>query len=329
MERFLTNDWVTLEQSDAYDYFTELSDKEKRIYHLIDRKLLPKVVFVRLYKKEKNIVFAIKTVSWRFAKNRFFRTSVYDTLATVTPTRIYSSNIKVAGNVLCQFLKIPQTRAINKALFREILKNGKEGYKNYCDKHPFSEFSPDDVKIFTDDPEVFLKRVARNEELHDLFKQAIMLDRRIKTSWSDRKIHDLHLKWTEEIHKIKCRNCSSEPIWKNVPTLPESIELLNSEKRISEEGFTMHHCIYTNYNGGLVSGRRIAFHVKGEDDFTVMFDVLDDKVRFNQAYHAWNKSLSEDEKVFAKSLSDYAESIISINETRKQSTDQDYMLPLF
>jgi hypothetical protein len=127
MERFLTNDWVTLEQSDAYDYFTELSDKEKRIYHLIDRKLLPKVVFVRLYKKEKNIVFAIKTVSWRFAKNRFFRTSVYDTLATVTPTRIYSSNIKVAGNVLCQFLKIPQTRAINKALFREILKNGKEG----------------------------------------------------------------------------------------------------------------------------------------------------------------------------------------------------------
>jgi hypothetical protein len=143
-----------------------------------------------------------------------------------------------------------------------------------------------------------------------LYNQAVALDKKIKLSWSDRKIHDLHMKWTEEIHKIKCRNCSAELIWQNIPPLPKEVELLNSEMRIAEEGHKMHHCIYTNYLNLLERKAKIAFHA---NDFTVMFDVDSNGCKLNQAYKAWNKALSKEEMDFAKSLVAIADNIVTLN----------------
>jgi hypothetical protein len=55
----------------------------------------------------------------------------------------------------------------------------------------------------------------------------------------------------------------------------------------------------------------MAFHV---DDFTVMFNVdRSGDVSFNQAYKAWNKSLSAEERKAAESLASIAFEIVCLN----------------
>lgn len=325
----LTNDWVTLSEDPNFNMFSELDPKDKRIYHLIDGNHLPRQVLIRIYQKEKNVVLAIRTVRWIFKKNRYFPKSTFDTLATVTPTRVFSSNIQEAGRVLCNYLGFPLRVNMNKTLFRQILKKGKEAYDKYIEERPYNWLvSLEEAKIFTDDWKLFDTRVKENQELYDLFQQARALDKRIKMSWSDRKIHDMHMKWTAEIFKIKYRNCSSDIIWKNIPMEFDKVELLNSERRIADEGTNMHHCIYTNYGNYLKAKTKIAFHVDIEDPFTVMFDIYDGgKVVFNQAYHAWNKSLTPEERQMAEDLVEYASLIVDANPLeQKQESD---LLDLF
>ena len=169
----------------------------------------------------------------------------------------------------------------------------------------------EDVKVFVEgDLDVFVERVHDNHELRDLYRQAVILDKRIKITWSDRKIHDLHMKWTEEINKLKNRNCSRKMIWINTIELPSNVELLNSEMRIAEEGNAMHHCIFSNYCAVLTSRLKIAFHV---DDYTVMFDIYQNKCEINQAYKAWNKPLSTEERKAAESLASVAFEIVCLN----------------
>jgi uncharacterized protein YdaL len=196
-------------------------------------------------------------------------------------------------------------------MLRAIL-NGK--YKEYCEEHALIiGYSKETIGLFVDDVETFKKRLGY-VELRDLFDQARILNRKIKMSWSDRKIHDMHMKWTEEIQIIKMRNCSDDLIWKNIPKLPHNIELLNSERRIAEEGAKMHHCIYTNYKHPLEYKNAVAFHVHGDNPYTVMF-VRNWKYdwSFNQAYHAWNKPLTEEEMSEAKSLLTYVLKIDNAN----------------
>lgn len=329
---YLTDGWVTLSNDPNFNMFSNLNNKDKRIYHLIDGKQLPGQLLIRIYQKEKNVVLACRKVQWTFKKNRYFPKSTFDTLATVTPTRVFSSNIQEAGRMLCNYLGFPLRVKMNKTLFRQILKGGKEAYDKYIENHPYNWMvSLEEAKIFTDDWKVFDTRVRENQELYDLFQQAKALDRRIKMSWSDRKIHDMHMKWTEEIHKIKYRNCSSDPIWKNIPIEYENVELLNSERRIADEGTNMHHCIYTNYGHFLKDGVKIAFHVSVEDPFTVMFDIYDGKkVVFNQAYHAWNKMLTPEERQMAEDLAEYASLIVDVNPLeQKQESDLPNLLDLF
>ena len=187
-------------------------------------------------------------------------------------------------------------------------------YEEYCKENALIVgYSRDTIRLFVDDVETFKARVGYTE-LRDLFDQARILNRKIKMSWSDRKIHDMHMRWTEKIQTIKMRNCSESPIWDNVPKLPYGIELLNSEKRIAEEGTKMHHCIYTNYLYHLEGKNAIAFHVHGDNPYTVMFyKDYGCGWSFNQAYHAWNKSLSQEEMSEAKSLLAYAMEIDKVN----------------
>lgn len=327
----LTDDWVTLSVDPNFNIFSELDPKDKRIYHLIDGNPLPRQVLIRIYQKEKNVVLAIRTVQWVFKKNRYFPKSIFDTLATVTPTRVFSSNIQEAGRILCNYLGFPLRVNMNKTLFRRILKEGKEAYDKYIEERPYNWMvSLEEAKIFTDDWKLFDTRVKENQELYDLFQQARALNKRIKMSWSDRKIHDMHMKWTAEIHKIKYRNCSSDVIWKNIPIVFDKVELLNSERRIADEGANMHHCIYTNYGNSLKKGIKIAFHISMEDPFTVMFDIHDGgKVVFNQAYHAWNKMLTPEERQIAEDLVEYAILIVNANPPEKDPNYESDLLDLF
>ena len=303
-----TKDWEIFHSSDNFETFNELSDIEKRIYHLVDNKSLPCRILIKIYYKENNLIIAYKQLNWVFMRNRFFIKSSYKTLATITSKKIYSDDITNTCNILIDFFKLEhEYLPCNRAMLHAILQNK---YEEYCKENALiNGYSKDTIGLFVDDVEIFKKRLGY-VELRDLFDQARILNRKIKMSWSDRKIHDIHMKWTEEIQSIKMRNCSEEFIWEDVPELPDHIELLNSEKRIAEEGSKMHHCIYTNYGHGLKHGKYIAFHVKSSNPYTVMFYMNhSDKWVFSQAYHAWNKPLTEEEMNEAKSLIEHVSKI--------------------
>lgn len=299
-----TKDWEILHSSDNFESFNDLPDVEKRIYHLVDQKVLPRRTFIKIYYKENNLVIAYKYLSWVFMRNRFFIKSNYKTLATITSKRIYCDDVANTCNILIDFFKLEhEYLPCNRAMLRAILNNK---YKEYCKEHALIVgYSKETIQLFVDDVEIFKKRLGY-VELRDLFEQARILNRKIKMSWSDRKIHDMHMRWTEEIQSIKIRNCSEDPIWGIIPELPHGIEILNSEKRIAEEGTKMHHCIYTNYLHHLKSKNAIAFHVHGDNPYTVMFTKnYKDEWSFNQAYHAWNKPLTKEEMSEAMSLLTY------------------------
>lgn len=307
-----TKDWEIFHSSDNFEAFNELSDIEKRVHHLVDNKGLPYKILIKIYYKENNLVIAYKKLNWVFMRNRFFIKSDYKTLATVTSKRIYCDDVTNTCNTLIDFFKLkPEYLPCNRTMLRAIL-NGK--YEEYCKENALiNGYSKETIKLFVDDVEIFKERLGYTE-LRDLFDQARILNRKIKMSWSDRKIHDMHMKWTEEIQSIKMRNYSKRPIWDNIPKLPHGVELLNSEKRIAEKGTKMHHCIYTNYKYPLEYKNAIAFHVHGNNPYTVMFyKDHRNEWTFNQAYHAWNKSLSQERMSEAMNLLTYAIEIDSSN----------------
>ena len=311
-------DWKIVDISEHFKKFSEMSEDEKRIYHLIDDMQLPYKKEVALSHKGKNKVLVHKITQWYFMRNRYFTKSKMTVVATITPTKIYADDINWAGRCLCKYLGIDSWHVYNKRILRDILKRGKVAMDDYVAaqrERMYFPVSAWEIECYCEDPDYFKfkERYLANTEFRDLFKQAAQLNRKIKLSWSDRKVHDIHMKWTEDINEIKCRNCSDKPIWSIDYTveLPENVELLNSEKRIAEEGRKMHHCIYAVYNSSLITKKCIAFHV---NDFTVMFSIdRNNNVLFNQAYKAWNKPLAEEEMEYAKSLSEYVAQIMLVN----------------
>ena len=221
-----------------------------------------------------------------------------------------------------------------------MLKEVKKAYDEYLTKHIDELFcqrygySWDDIVTYTDNPKLFLEKIKQleSDELRDLLYQAKKLNRIVKTSWSPRRIHDEHIKWTEEIHKLKTRNCSTEPIWEKCVKLPKGVTLLNSQKEIANEGSSMHHCIYTNYYSHLKHKRMIAFHVANKDgDFTCSFRLRNNQIEFDQAYKAWNQRLTNSEMEIALSLKHYVIALIALNPIEQKQTESQllYDLELF
>lgn len=323
-----TEGWMDLQVDHYFDEFSNLSNDQKRIQHLIFDKHLPYKQQYRIYKKGDNIVISFCETVWKFVNNRFFTKSEYSTVATITPKRIFTSNLNFALHIVCKHLGFEfDCRLARKPLLRQTIKKGKAGYDEYMEKHKFeidlmkNGYNFNDVLTYTDNPEEVLKRFNGDEyslrfPFRDLLHQAKQLNKIIKMSWSDRRMHDEHMKWTEEIQKIKYQSCSTKPIWENLIELPKNIELLNSEKRIANEGANMHHCIFTNYSMHLLKKRMVAFHVYTEnskDDFTCSFNINGSGVSFDQAYKAWNKPLSDSEKEFAESLINYVNQLCALN----------------
>ena len=70
MVNIFTDEWLVSSESDHFASFSELSDEEKRIQHLIDGIGLPYRQMYRIYQKDKNIVVAIKELQWKFTKKQ-------------------------------------------------------------------------------------------------------------------------------------------------------------------------------------------------------------------------------------------------------------------
>lgn len=324
----ITNGWISFSDVRTFEAFKEMSDEEKRIYHFIDNRPLPISVKVRIYEKGKNVVIAEQIASWMFANNKFFISCKFDTLATITPTKVFCNNR--AGNTLCALLGITQEFRITKPLIRAMVMKGKSAYDEYTKKHEVeiraqrSGLCYNDLKTFTTDARSIVERFEDeyNHELRDLIQQAKCLNKIVKHTWSDRKIHDIHMKWTEEIQAIKCRNCSTNPIWDIDVLMHNNITWLNTERQVADEGAKMHHCIYTNYWHMIARKEYVALHISEtnpKDDYTIGFRIEYDhrgeaSVLLDQCYKAYNKPVTEEQKSYAGSLGNFVYSLIMIHQ---------------
>lgn len=304
--KVLTDGWVPLGTYPRFAEFSELSESEKRLKIFIDHDPLPHKDCIRVYRKGDNIVVGLDEACFAFARNRFYIRHRYTTICTVTPKRVFCTD-KIY-NVLVRYFNLPFEIYTKKSI-RHLLTKGPEGLEKEDDKF-VHYILKSDVKTYTTD----YKKVVENLDLkvwdrdllRDTIDQAKALDRKIKAEWSSRKLSDIHGRWTREIQDLKARNCSTEPVWLNFPSLPEGVRLINSERECADEGSTMHHCIYTNYWYYIKDKKYVALHVTDIDgDYTIGCDYkvvyTDDdkwvhKLVFNQAFKAWNKPITDRQK---------------------------------
>jgi hypothetical protein len=310
MKPIISDNWICI-SSDykvrQHKEFEELSEVERRMEYIMKGKRLLPLQYVKIYKKEKNIVIALKATNYAFYTNAFVLKSKYETLATITPKRVYANDIIGAFLYTCRAMGIPiPSRNVDKTALRKLVTQGYSKALEYLEARENSYINGihiSKLKYYVDDIDALRNRHNDIPNIRDIITQAIVLDKTIKMSWSDRKFQDMHGRWTFEISKIQCYKCSEEPIWKHIPSLPKGVKLLNSEKDIAEEGINMHHCIYTNYAERLMRKKKVAFHINNnEESYTVMYDIdrnwRGTKVICEQAYGAWNSSISYESEVF-------------------------------
>jgi hypothetical protein len=98
------------------------------------------------------------------------------------------------------------------------------------------------------------KRAFHND-IYDMVNQCNILKEKIDFTWSDRKLKDIHQKWTARIMDIK-KKYISEEIYYSIEKIREAINWLQSNEirlisnslELFAEGTYQHHCVYTNYN---------------------------------------------------------------------------------
>lgn len=304
MDNIFNGEWRVLGTSTNWEKFSALSDTEKREWHFIHGHTLPYQTLLRFYKKESNLVVGYTSCEWRFNKNRFYIKRTFTTICTVTPKRVFKT--PDAGRILARFFGIiGEGVRLDSHNIRRVLTKGP---KAYVPPAPvtYNRILLADLKYFTTSAEVMLERLKQNDTnfeiiVCDMLDQAKALNRKIKSEWSDRKIRDKHSDWSEEITKIKAKNCSETPIWTRTPELPEGVTFINSEKECAQEGFNMHHCLYSNYYRSIALKGYIALHVAGQNPYTIGMrvkynqnnDIID--IILDQAFGVHNRRLKEDE----------------------------------
>lgn len=91
------------------------------------------------------------------------------------------------------------------------------------------------------------KTTMYNSQLEDLFSQAEMLNKKVNLKWSEARMKEVHAEWTRELMGMAIKTIN--PVNYNYPEIdtPEGITLIKSNLELFEEGTTMKHCVYTNY----------------------------------------------------------------------------------
>lgn len=136
--------------------------------------------------------------------------------------------------------------------------------------------------------------------LRDMIEQAYALEEHINLMWSDKRLNEEHTKWSRELMKLTIGTKSEEPVWSE--SIAETfrqhgLELCNTEQRVFEEGYLMHHCVYTNYWHRIQRKEYIALSMQLEDGpVTIGLHKWNDTYEFDQAYHKFDKALSRYEK---------------------------------
>lgn len=145
-------------------------------------------------------------------------------------------------------------------------------------------------------------RLPRGGEFRDMIEQAYALEKTINLMWSPKRMSEEHTKWSRELMKLSIGTKSEEPIWPEsvVDTFRQcGLELCNTEQRVFEEGYLMHHCVYTNYWDRIKEKNYIALRIELEGGPVTIGLVRAFRTKrfvFDQAYHKYDRYLDPDEE---------------------------------
>jgi hypothetical protein len=145
----------------------------------------------------------------------------------------------------------------------------------------------------------------------DMLEQAYALEEKVNLLWSDNKMGKVHTEWSRQLMKLDLDNKETIPIWPDdvVEELKQQgLELLNTEQRVFEEGYTMSNCVYTNYWHRIKSKRTLALGIELPGGHATLGLTLGTEIRglneetynmykYEQCYYKYNKSLSKDEEI--------------------------------
>ena len=320
LQSILTKGWVNTFADPFFEEFGEMSELDQRYYVFGNHRTAPSRHQYNVYYKDNgNLVIAERYLTWTFRGDKFFIKSEGSIVqATVFPSGKIIGNATRAAEIVASLLGVHiQSSSVTRAELKALLTEGLPGYKREYEKaeikreiHRWGLYASA-LPHITTDVDAIMDLISKPEyhELKDLLQQALILKKVVKHTWSARKVHDMHMRWTREVADIACKNVPDTPIWspEYIPNLPEFVTLINSEKEAVHEGSKMHHCLGTNYRGRIAKKQYVAFHVDDpEGDYTVGIE-LGKECRLEQARRICNNSCSPAQLDIANALVEFAQ----------------------
>ena len=169
-----------------------------------------------------------------------------------------------------------------------------------------------------------LEKPVEKSLVADAVDLALQLNKKVNFSWSRNKFRDINVQWSRELMRKDIEKRNPQDIYKNKELIKDA-KLLSSERDVFEEGMIMHHCVYTNYWGLIKSGKYIALHLNSTVNSLgitlgvwVRYDSnnqdnIISKLVFDQAFYAYDKTLStEDNQMCKDYLIDNEDNLIKI-----------------
>lgn len=157
--------------------------------------------------------------------------------------------------------------------------------------------------------------INNKSQMFDLIQQAIILNDKINCKWSAKRMTEVHKKWTRKLMDIEVENMSDDKIeglddLKMI--LPPTITLLDSRRKVFEEGRIMYHCIYTNYWSAIKNKQYLVFHINyNEEVATLMVKIGSDGFDFIQVSSICNSKISNCLSMYIKEWIDVSNQMYS------------------
>ena len=169
-----------------------------------------------------------------------------------------------------------------------------------------------------------LEKPVEKSLVADAVDLALQLNKKVNFSWSENKFREINVQWSRELMRKDIEKRNPQDIYKNKELIKDA-KLLSSERDVFEEGMIMHHCVYTNYWRLIESGKYIALHLNSTVNSLgitlgvwVRYDSnnqdnIISKLVFDQAFYAYDKTLStEDNQMCKDYLIDNEDNLIKI-----------------
>lgn len=174
-------------------------------------------------------------------------------------------------------------------------------YKTFSNYHMNSPKYYRKIIEYSTDPNHALELITdqvkyMHHSITDLYDQACILNRKVNPKWSEARIKEVHAEWTREIMSIEVRSIKQHDYEYPNIILPEGLEIIANNYELFEEGTTMKHCVYSNYESRIRSKKYYAFRYD-KDGIRATLGVEQQSTNFavfSQMYGIGNSTVPKD-----------------------------------